>query len=264
MSAKKSPKGASEKKTSATADPKRAEAPVAPVRNPFNPLPADAVGPRLLVCLKAEKIIEKLRLKERWEDPSGWDFEMLCALVASEMGEDFLLSGEKELSKQATHFHSKRDIDAIKKKCEPRFVDDGGGVISVRAETIEEYLILGLGTPSVPITDDPALKPMLRLQSALVKLLDVSPNAVKPRTSERAKLNVSKRYANHLAKQEIRLKKLATRTGPARLSIRSQTSLLREVFGELALKQGVAGKADLGVTVDAAMRKAGIKLPQSR
>ncbi len=30
--------------------------------------------------------MKKLKLKERWEDPLGWDFDDLCAVVASTLG----------------------------------------------------------------------------------------------------------------------------------------------------------------------------------
>jgi hypothetical protein len=51
-----------------------------------NPLPDGVAGPGLLVDLMTERAIDRCGIKENWEEPGGWEYEDLRAVVACALG----------------------------------------------------------------------------------------------------------------------------------------------------------------------------------
>jgi hypothetical protein len=230
-----------------------------------NPLPEDAVGDRLLVELQAEKIMEKLHLKEKWEGPNGWDFADLCAVVACALGENFIQPGEKELAANAISKRKPRLIANISKKASPALVTDDS-TESVLPETFQGVLILGLGTPKFPIKlTEENYSDTVKLQMALAELMEVQESRVNLRSFEEAKRQVRQRYNEHQVKQAEREKRRVT-SAPnkkAKVSGRSQTSLLTEAFGKLAREGKLMSSDSSGPTNVAtkAFLQAGLPLP---
>ena len=203
---------------------------------PLNPLPLEEVGPRLLVRLQAEYVMKKLKLKERWEDPLGWDFDDLCAVVASTLGKGFMIKGETDLVKKVKKFRSEKTIRQIEELAKPP-EDQLNNKGKLKSEFYDLALILGLGTTKFAVQGDPNLSKTGQLSDALSKAFKADHSKVSDRVWERAKRNAVKRYAQHLEKTEERRKRLGPPIPKKQVvkHARSNISLLREVFGQLAL-----------------------------
>jgi hypothetical protein len=204
----------------------------------LNPLPEDEVGPRLLVRLHAEKVMTKVRLKEKWEDVLGWDFDDLCAVVADALGQGYMADGEEVRLNRVIKFRDPKVIERIRKYASPALVDTANEIETILSEAYEGLLILGLGTPAFPITIGREYTESGELAVALAEIMEVDVGRVNARTFERAKQNVRELYATHLVKQEQRRSKRESSKPNAPLTVpgRSQSSLLREAIGQIVLE----------------------------
>lgn len=225
----------------------------------LNPLPEDEVGENLLVKLLAEKAMKKAHLKEKWEGADGWDFDDLCAVVANEIG--IATPGQKVTALKVGRGCHSQIMAKIRKYASPPIVEGDDGAETLRPEIYEGPLILGLGTPLIPMPERPELSETATLAQGLADIMDVDVSRVNPRTFETAKKNVCKRYSEHMAKQKERdarkgsspIRKVVVKT------TRTQASMVREVFGGLMLES----KEPYGIPAAsrALLARAGIKLP---
>lgn len=200
-----------------------------------NPLPEDEVGPRLLVKLKAEEIIGKLKLSEEAGDPNCWCFSEVCALVASSLGKGFLLPGEEPLVGSLHATRNGKVIKRIIEKASPRLVEEPGGGIFVKAEAFRGLLMLGLGTSKIPFSPQAKQTQTAWLAEGLASLLGVPIRCVNERTFERAKREVLQHYNDHLRKMEQRGEVLSSEPNPPKVS-RSQ--MLKRYFGQMKIPSG--------------------------
>ena len=279
MSAARKPQGAAKPdKTPATSKAKagpKAESStpakqaedVPSTRGRFNPLPPDEVGPRLLVKLQAEHVMNKVHLKEAWEGPEGWRFEELCAVVACRLGEGFVDEGEREVASRVEASRDAKLIARIRDRTPMLFDETPSGRVA-RPDAHEVLLILGLGAPGCLIELDKNLTDTGALAKTLGEALRTNPNndpagpgvpaKVNSRTFERAKKNVLERYAEHLRRQEARRVRLGTGVAvkPVRTRRRTQAELLRKALERFAIPPVASGDAGLA---NAAFRKAGLR-----
>lgn len=237
----------------------------------LDPLPEDEVGPRLLVRLQAEKVMKKLKLKERWEDQLGWNFDELCAVVAATLGKKFMIEGEADLVKRVRKFRAEKAmlaIEAIAKFPENKLNRHG----KLASEFYVSALMLGIGTTKFSIQGNPKLSKTEQLCDALSKALKVDSGIVDDRVWERAKNYARERYAEHLKKSEERIARLGHPVAKKQVVMtgRSNISLLREVFGQLALEGKLPSiKGPLpkplatAAVVRAGMKRLGYKGPAS-
>ncbi len=245
--------------------PATTKASPAPVRGRYlgtNPLPEGECGPRLLVRLQAEKVIEKLKLKEKWEVEDGWDFEDLCAVVACALGENFVLPGEPKRAASVRATLSPSILKRIEAKANPDIVHETGEVVSLEPEVYQGYLILGLGHSEMPL--DRSVTATEGLTIALAKYMDVKVSKVTSGTFARAKRVAFQRYQAHLEKQAKR--EQMTAVSPADgsgLERISATDLLRGALGKLARdgKLPAGETAELTSQTRDVLLKAGLKHP---
>jgi hypothetical protein len=167
-----------------------------------NPLPAWAVGKRLLVGLHTEDLIEKLKLTDEWETPEGPEFDDLSAIVACAAGEDYMLPGDEERAARLKARLEPKLRKKIEANAAPKILRPFDGR-NLKPAVYEDILTLGLGHKCMPI--DPNETQVDGLALGLAVFMKMDRGRVIERTFERAKRKIYMRFLTHLSKQALRI-----------------------------------------------------------
>lgn len=173
-----------------------------------NPLPKDEVGPRLLVELQAERLIERLKLKENFEEEGGWEYGDLCRIVARELGVEWaaecggsMLVSDLTPAKAGELGKVFKELASWSKWVE---VDEEGAPLEGGKLHLEVMLMMGLGTRVIPI--DPKASPDGGLAERACQLFGCRIGCITSKTFENPKREVKRLYALHAGKQQRREK----------------------------------------------------------
>ena len=163
-----------------------------------NPLPAGVPGEQLLVDLTTERVIHKLRLKEDWEEPGGWLFEDVRALVVCAMGDSIKSAADQARADVV----AKRTYRPLLKKINKIAMVPLDDAITGEPtpENLQASLIAGI------FDESNALPGNLTESAELIQEFAASAKvpSPKPRAFETAKRAVWKRYQLHVQRQAAR------------------------------------------------------------
>lgn len=169
-----------------------------------NPLPEGVPGPDLLVDLMTERAIDGCGIKENWEEPGGWDYEDLRAIVACALGESYSTEQDRERMSVVEKRTLKSVMKDIRKYGAPPLNQGEGPGESFTTEVYCAALILGLfdstNPPDVRKTTESGA-----MTDEFAELMTVPVNKVKDRPFEYAKKKVMERYQKHLERQRRRI-----------------------------------------------------------
>jgi len=174
----------------------------------YNPLPPEEVGIKLLVKLQAERVREKLGLKEAWEEEDGWRFDDLCAVVAAAIAAstadewgDHEAAGRMLAQRRdtVTKILKQAKLDRLFPVDRPEPKPGKGTKLP-----IFELLVLGLGHLQFPTQPSKKLSVAGGLAGALADLLEIPSEHVKAEWFQRPLRQARDEYAEHLDCMQLR------------------------------------------------------------